>query len=102
MIACCRGLHFARGACRPASPVSGVHVSCLTDSPALARFRRTPILCVGCFGHTRSIHTNQDSSGLGRSRVRHVFQFQDFGIAEFACADRLHREVMLSSPNVHL
>jgi len=143
MIACCTGLHLARGAAVrhhkcPASPVSGVHVSCLTDSPALARFRRAPmprrsswsskarrrlagcfianvpnrstnlalpvphLLCVGCFGHTRSIHTNQDSSGLGRSRVRHVFQFQDFGIAEFAYADHPHREVMLSSPNVHL
>jgi hypothetical protein len=27
----------------PASPVSGVHVPCLTDSPALARFRRAPM-----------------------------------------------------------
>jgi len=43
MIACCTGLHLARGACRPASPVSGVHVPCLTDSPALARFRRAPM-----------------------------------------------------------
>jgi len=33
MIACCTGLHVSRGACRPASPVSGVHVSRLTDSP---------------------------------------------------------------------
>lgn len=57
---------------------------------------------LGFFGHTRSIHTNQDSPGLGRSRVRHVFRFQDFRTAEFAYADRLHREVMLSSPNVHL
>jgi len=24
MIACCTGLHLARGACRPASPVSGI------------------------------------------------------------------------------
>ena len=39
----CTGLHLARGACRPASPVSGVHVPCLTDSPALARFRRAPM-----------------------------------------------------------
>jgi hypothetical protein len=31
--ACCTGLPLARGACRPASPVSGVHVPCLTDSP---------------------------------------------------------------------
>jgi hypothetical protein len=42
------GLHLARSACRPAhqcpaSPVSGVHVPCLTDSPALARFRRAPM-----------------------------------------------------------
>lgn len=49
MITCCTGLHLARGACRPAhqcpaSPVSGVHVPCLTDSPALARFRRAPML----------------------------------------------------------
>jgi hypothetical protein len=43
MIACCTGLHLSRGACRPASPVSGVHVSRLTDSPALAKFRRAPM-----------------------------------------------------------
>jgi len=41
MIACCTGLHLARGACRPASPVSGVHG--LTDSFPLARFRGAPM-----------------------------------------------------------
>jgi hypothetical protein len=33
MIACCTGLHLARGAWCPASPVSGVHVPCLRTAP---------------------------------------------------------------------
>ena len=43
MIAFCTGLHLARGAWCPASPVSGVHVPCLMDSSARARFRRAPM-----------------------------------------------------------